>query len=68
MTDDIVVTQILRTRGFSTGDIARLSRIGELARVRRGAYAYARDSEQTAEQHHRRLILATAPHLVWASR
>ncbi|HZA72196.1 MAG TPA: hypothetical protein VE476_04725 [Propionibacteriaceae bacterium] len=64
MTDDIVLTQTLRTRGLNTDDIARLTRIGELARVRRGAYAYAQDGEQTPEMHHRRLVLATAPQLL----
>ena len=64
MTDEIVLTKTLRDQGFDTKDLARLSRSGELARVRRGAYAYAPDDDQTREKRHRRLVLATASQLL----
>ena len=64
MTDDIVLTRTLRIQGLNTEDLARLSRRGELARVRRGAYAYVADDGEVREKRHQRLILATAPQLL----
>lgn len=40
--DDLILTKDLYARGFSTDEIRRMVRRGELARVRRGAYARER--------------------------
>lgn len=50
-------------RGLGDGDLARLSRLGDLERIRRGAYVRPEGREQTPEQRHRLLIEATMPQL-----
>jgi hypothetical protein len=59
-----VLARTLAAQGLNADDRARLSRIGELTRVRRGAYAYAPGDDLAAAQRHRRLVLATAPQLL----
>jgi hypothetical protein len=61
--DQILLTQWLRTEGFGSNEISRMRQRGDLVPVRRGAYARDRPDDQTAEQAHRRLILATVPQL-----
>ncbi len=62
--NSIVSTQTLKTQGFNAGDIARMSRRGELIPVRRGAYARDGGDDLVREARHRRLIDATAHQLV----
>lgn len=61
--DEILATAALLTRGFSSEEITRLRRNGELVRIRRGAYAHPDDRELTPEEDHRRLLTATMPQL-----
>jgi predicted transcriptional regulator of viral defense system len=61
--DQIVFTKSLRTVGLDSHEISRMRQRGDLVPVRRGAYARDRPDDQTAEQAHRRLILATVPQL-----
>jgi hypothetical protein len=51
------------SRGLGDGDLARLSQLGDLERVRRGAYVRPAAQEQTPEEQHRLLIEATMPQL-----
>jgi predicted transcriptional regulator of viral defense system len=67
MNNDIVLTRTLATQGFNADDLARLSRTGELTRVRRGAYAYAPGNDLARAQQHRRVVVATAPMLLGGS-
>jgi len=53
----------LVARGVADGELARLRRLGDLERVRRGAYVRPDAGEQTPEQRHRLLIGATMPQL-----
>jgi hypothetical protein len=50
-------------RGLGDHDLARLSRLGDLEHIRRGAYVRPDAREQTPEQRHRLLIEATMPQL-----
>ena len=59
--DQILLTKSLRTDGFDSHEIQRMRHRGDLVSVRRGAYARDRPEDQTPEQAHRRLILATVP-------
>jgi hypothetical protein len=61
--DEIVLTKSLRTVGIGTYEIQRMRQRGELVPLRRGAYARNRQQDQTAEEAHRQLILATVPQL-----
>jgi hypothetical protein len=61
--DDIWLTSALTAQGYDPNELARLLRRGELARVRRGAYASAGGEDLVREEKHRRLIYATAPQL-----
>jgi hypothetical protein len=57
---EIVTTRQLRMRGFDSADLQRLTRGGDLERVRRGAYGLP-EPEGEVEDRHRRLINATVP-------
>ena len=59
-----MLTRSLRAQGLNTADLARLSRDGELTRVRRGAYSHDPGEDLRREEQHRRLVLATAPLLL----
>ena len=61
--DDILLRAALMSRGLSDGDLARLRRLGDLERLRRGAYLRADPTERSPEEHHRLLIAATMPQL-----
>jgi hypothetical protein len=61
--DEIVLTKSLRTVGFGSHEISRMRLRGDLVAVRRGAYTRERPDDQTVEQAHRQLILATVPQL-----
>ena len=65
--DDIWLTSALTAQGYDPNELARLLRRGELARVRRGAYAAAAGEDLVREEKHRRLIHATAPQLLEGS-
>jgi hypothetical protein len=62
--DDIVLTRALRAQGLNTADLTRMSRHGELTRVRRGAYSHDPGQDLGRDERHRRLVLATAPLLL----
>jgi hypothetical protein len=62
--DDIVLTRVLRAQGLNTADLTRMSRDGELTRVRRGAYSHDPGEDLGRDERHRRLVLATAPLLL----
>lgn len=62
MNDDIVLARALRVQGLDGKEIARLTRTGDLNRIRRGAYRpLPVDENEPVEHRHRRLLLATAP-------
>lgn len=61
--DEILPTATLLSSGYSSDEIARLVRGGQLVRVRRGAYARPDDDHRTPEERHRRLLTATRPQL-----
>ena len=50
-------------RGLSPADLARMTRSGELTRIRLGAYAEAGSVPMSAATAHRMLVHATLPHL-----
>ncbi len=56
----ISLTSDLRAEGYATREIAGLVRTGEIAHLRRGAYGVPVAGELTVEEHHRRLVMATA--------
>src|SRR5918998_450288 len=62
--EPIVLTRALRSQGFSYDELNRLERLGELTRVRRGAYAPPASEDMVREERHRRLIHGTAPQLL----
>jgi predicted transcriptional regulator of viral defense system len=62
--DTIRLTGALIDQGFSYDELARLSRRGELDRVRRGAYSTPPESALSRGEAHRRLIHATLPQLI----
>lgn len=62
--DDIVLTQARRAQGLTTEELTRLQRSGDLTRIRRGAYSHDPGQGLRREDHHRRLVLATAPQLL----
>jgi predicted transcriptional regulator of viral defense system len=57
--DDIRFTTDLLAAGWSPTEIARLSRQGELQRIRRGAYEPPPEAQLSERELHRRLIAAT---------
>lgn len=57
--DQIKLTADLLADGWSTHEIVRLARAGELERVRRRAYDQAPAAELGQVEQHRRLIAAT---------
>jgi hypothetical protein len=67
--DDLILTKELNARGFSTDEIRRMVGRGELARVRRGAYARGRPgAADSSDPHdlrtpHLRLIAGTEAQL-----
>src|SRR4051812_14977288 len=61
--EDILLTRQLRKQGFDGHEITRLRRRGQLITLRRGAYSRNRPDDLTAEQAHRKLIMATVPQL-----
>ena len=67
--DDYLLTRDLNTQGFTSGEIRRMVRRGELARIRRGAYVRDGPDEAAAADpydlrpSHRRLLEATASQL-----
>lgn len=61
--EDVLLRSELTARGLADGDLARLRRLGDLERVRRGAYVRPDAEERTPEQQHRLLIAATMPQL-----
>lgn len=71
--DQVKLTHDLLASGYSKGELARLTRTGELRHLRRGAYAWAADELPAATGHgsepgdgaaqHRQLILATTAQL-----
>ena len=62
--DDILLTRALTAQGFSYDDLVRLTRRGELTRLRRGAYAAVARDGLGREEQHKRLIHATAAQLL----
>ena len=56
-------THQLVAAGYSHRELARLTRAGDLIRLRRGAYAWAPDGVGEGTPQHERLILATQPQL-----
>lgn len=61
--DEVLLRAEARTRGLSDNDLGRLTRSGDLSRVRRGAYARPADGARTPEEDHRLLVAATMPQL-----
>jgi hypothetical protein len=61
--NDILLSRSLRDRGFDSHEIVRMRRRGQLVPVRRGAYATDRPEEQSVQEAHRELIVATVPQL-----
>jgi predicted transcriptional regulator of viral defense system len=61
--NDIWTTRDLRDRGYSSAEIARRLRNGELVKIRTGAYELPVAEERRLKARHRTLILATAPQL-----
>lgn len=59
MTEEILLTGQLRSRGIDQSDLARRLGAGTLSRVRRGAYAVPPPIKLSAEAEHRRLVNAT---------
>lgn len=66
--DELILTRDLTAQGFSTDEIKRLVRRGDLVHIRRGAYERHRDRSDTDDPYdlrapHRRLIAATEAQL-----
>lgn len=59
--DSVTLSRDLRLAGFDQGELRRLTKAGELVRVRRGAYAET--AADDPEGRHRQLISATLPTL-----
>lgn len=59
----VTFTHQLLAAGYTSDELARLSRTGELVHLRRGAYAWASGEAVTAAEGHRRLVSATVPML-----
>lgn len=59
---DILLRRALLDRGFSSSEIERMRRAGQLDRVRRGAYGPP-EPGCSPEERHRRLVLATVAQL-----
>ena len=57
--DEIRFTTDLMAEGWTSAEIARLARQGELKRIRRGAYEPPPEAELDHRESHRRLIAAT---------
>lgn len=62
MPDDVVLTSEYLEQGYASSDLRRMTRNGEVVRVRRGAYAepFTDDADHRREEHVR-LVRATAP-------
>ena len=63
MNSVVLASTLIGTQGHSHRDLARMVRLSELSRVRRGAYVVGVLPDVSAEEAHRRLIAATAPQL-----
>lgn len=68
MDDGVILTQELLRQGFTTGEVERMVRSGELRRLRRGAYLRASEPEGSTDPWdlrapHLRLVEATVPQL-----
>ena len=67
MNEIVILAGELRRRGFSADEVARMVDRGELARLRRGAYANpangSRNVDDQLRDNHLRLIAATLPQL-----
>jgi hypothetical protein len=61
--DEVLLRSDVTTRGLTDNDLARLTGLGDLRRLRRGAYARASEGGRTPEDEHRLLIAATVPQL-----
>lgn len=61
--DEVLLRSHATLRGLTDNDLARLRNLGDLERLRRGAYARAAGSARTPEEDHRLLIAATMPQL-----
>jgi hypothetical protein len=66
--DGVILTQELLREGFTTGELQRMVRTGELLRLRRGAYVSLPVHREAADPWdlrtpHLRLISATVPQL-----
>lgn len=61
--DDVQLRSQLLALGRSDADLGRLTRSGDLQRIRRGAYGPAATEEWSVEDRHRQLIAATLPQL-----
>lgn len=57
----VILSRDLTADGFSPGELARMTRSGELARLRRGAYADPVEGDPDPRLVHRRLVAATVP-------
>lgn len=61
--DEVLLRSEVTARGLTDNDLARLLGLGDLERLRRGAYARAPENGRTPEEAHRLLIAATVPQL-----
>ena len=61
--DDVRLRSQLLALGRSDADLGRLTRSGDLQRIRRGAYSPYAPATLTLEERHRQLIAATMPQL-----
>lgn len=64
---DVRLTRQLVDEGYGNGEIARLTRLGALQRIRRGAYDSPSSDPINGIESHRRLIHASKPYLARGS-
>ena len=64
---DVRLTRQLVDEGYGNGEIARLTRLGALQRIRRGAYDSPSSDLINGIESHRRLIHASKPYLARGS-
>jgi hypothetical protein len=64
---DVRLTRQFLDEGYSSGEIARLTRLGALHRLRRGAYDTPSSDPINVIESHRRLIHASKPYLASGS-
>ncbi len=57
---DITLSRELALRGFHPEEVARMTRSGQLVRIRRGAYIEPPSAELNLRAQHRQLLMATA--------